>query len=55
MHVCIICIHIHMDFCSLDSEYDAIQCTLVDCPGHASLIRTIIGGLYYNIFILLNS
>lgn len=24
--------------------YDAIQYTLVDCPGHASLIRTIIGG-----------
>lgn len=23
---------------------DEIQCTLVDCPGHASLIRTIIGG-----------
>ena len=26
------------------SEYDRIQYTLVDCPGHASLIRTIIGG-----------
>ena len=25
-------------------EYDAIQFTLVDCPGHASLIKTIIGG-----------
>eukprot|EP00566_Odontella_aurita_P023532 CAMPEP_0113595462 /NCGR_PEP_ID=MMETSP0015_2-20120614/39719_1 /TAXON_ID=2838 /ORGANISM="Odontella" /LENGTH=206 /DNA_ID=CAMNT_0000502719 /DNA_START=191 /DNA_END=808 /DNA_ORIENTATION=- /assembly_acc=CAM_ASM_000160 len=24
--------------------YDALQITLVDCPGHASLIRTIIGG-----------
>ena len=24
--------------------YDVIQFTLVDCPGHASLIRTIIGG-----------
>lgn len=24
--------------------YDKIQFTLVDCPGHASLIRTIIGG-----------
>ncbi|XP_062504162.1 selenocysteine-specific elongation factor-like isoform X2 [Corticium candelabrum] len=24
--------------------YDSIQYTLVDCPGHASLIRTIIGG-----------
>ncbi|XP_065903267.1 selenocysteine-specific elongation factor-like isoform X2 [Dysidea avara] len=23
---------------------DVLQCTLVDCPGHASLIRTIIGG-----------
>lgn len=25
-------------------KYDALQITLVDCPGHASLIRTIIGG-----------
>jgi selenocysteine-specific elongation factor len=25
-------------------DYDSIQFTLVDCPGHASLIRTIIGG-----------
>ena len=24
--------------------YDSVQFTLVDCPGHASLIRTIIGG-----------
>ena len=24
--------------------YEKIQYTLVDCPGHASLIRTIIGG-----------
>ena len=24
--------------------YDILQFTLVDCPGHASLIRTIIGG-----------
>ena len=24
--------------------YDRMQITLVDCPGHASLIRTIIGG-----------
>lgn len=24
--------------------YDVLQFTLVDCPGHASLIRTIIGG-----------
>ncbi|VDP15837.1 unnamed protein product [Soboliphyme baturini] len=26
------------------SNYDLIQFTLVDCPGHASLIRTVIGG-----------
>ncbi|XP_078517868.1 selenocysteine-specific elongation factor isoform X2 [Lissotriton helveticus] len=26
------------------SGYNSLQCTLVDCPGHASLIRTIIGG-----------
>ncbi len=24
--------------------FDEVQVTLVDCPGHASLIRTIIGG-----------
>ncbi len=28
----------------LDAGYDQVQYTLVDCPGHASLIRTIIGG-----------
>lgn len=27
-----------------DCGYSALQFTLVDCPGHASLIRTIIGG-----------
>lgn len=27
-----------------DRLYDSLQFTLVDCPGHASLIRTIIGG-----------
>lgn len=26
------------------SGYDKLQFTLVDCPGHASLIKTIIGG-----------
>lgn len=25
--------------------YSQLQFTLVDCPGHASLIRTIIGGV----------
>ncbi len=25
--------------------YEELQFTLVDCPGHASLIRTIIGGV----------
>ena len=29
---------------ALRADYDEIQYTLVDCPGHASLIRTIIGG-----------
>lgn len=28
----------------VDSKYKHIQYTLVDCPGHASLIRTILGG-----------
>uniref|UniRef100_T1IQA6 Selenocysteine-specific elongation factor n=1 Tax=Strigamia maritima TaxID=126957 RepID=T1IQA6_STRMM len=27
-----------------NTKYDELQVTLVDCPGHASLIRTIIGG-----------
>jgi selenocysteine-specific elongation factor len=27
-----------------DAPFDSLQFTLVDCPGHASLIRTIIGG-----------
>jgi hypothetical protein len=27
-----------------DAPFDKVQFTLVDCPGHASLIRTIIGG-----------
>jgi selenocysteine-specific elongation factor len=27
-----------------ERDYDFLQFTLVDCPGHASLIRTIIGG-----------
>lgn len=29
---------------SAGQRYDSLQFTLVDCPGHASLIRTIIGG-----------
>lgn len=29
---------------SLAASYSAVQFTLVDCPGHASLIRTVIGG-----------
>lgn len=29
---------------SIGERYDSLQFTLVDCPGHASLIRTIIGG-----------
>jgi selenocysteine-specific elongation factor len=28
----------------LQHHYNELQFTLVDCPGHASLIRTIIGG-----------
>ncbi len=27
-----------------DQPYTEVQVTLVDCPGHASLIRTVIGG-----------
>ena len=30
----------------VDSGYEHVQFTLVDCPGHASLIRTIIGGQF---------
>lgn len=31
-------------------QYDSLQFTLVDCPGHASLIRTIIGGKVLLVF-----
>lgn len=31
---------------SLKSDYDVIQFTLVDCPGHASLIRTVVAGAH---------
>lgn len=31
-------------FPPLNKTYDRVQYTLVDCPGHSSLIRTIIGG-----------
>lgn len=30
---------------SNDKQWEALQFTLVDCPGHASLIKTIIGGM----------
>jgi selenocysteine-specific elongation factor len=29
-----------------DDDESLVQFTLVDCPGHASLIRTIIGGIH---------
>lgn len=32
----------HLDH--LKPKYEKLQFTFVDCPGHASLIRTIIGG-----------
>jgi len=32
------------DDAAITERYDLMQVTLVDCPGHASLIRTIIGG-----------
>lgn len=34
-----------------DSNYNQLQITLVDCPGHASLIRTIIGGKLLSLFV----
>ncbi|KPI83478.1 putative selenocysteine-specific elongation factor [Leptomonas seymouri] len=27
-----------------EAKLEKVQCTLVDCPGHASLIRTVVGG-----------
>lgn len=33
-------------FTSTDTGYDTVQFTLVDCPGHASLVRTIVGGAH---------
>lgn len=38
---------------ALKGLYDKVQFTLVDCPGHASLIRTIIGGAQIIDFMLL--
>ena len=37
-----------------NSNYNQLQITLVDCPGHASLIRTIIGGKLKSIEIKYN-
>ncbi|XP_026204006.1 selenocysteine-specific elongation factor [Anabas testudineus] len=34
----------HLRDIGKQQQYDSLQFTLVDCPGHASLIRTIIGG-----------
>ncbi|XP_074522424.1 selenocysteine-specific elongation factor [Halichoeres trimaculatus] len=34
----------HLRGSEAKQPYDSLQFTLVDCPGHASLIRTIIGG-----------
>ena len=34
------------------SNYEKVQFTLVDCPGHASLIKTVIGGFILLIFII---
>ena len=31
-------------FSSIGKGYQTLQFTLVDCPGHASLIKTVIGG-----------
>ena len=33
-------------FPGIDTGYDTVQFTLVDCPGHASLVRTIVGGAH---------
>lgn len=35
-----------------DADNQKLVFTLVDCPGHASLIRTIIGGLSAFLFVL---
>ena len=32
------------EYLKANTTYNQLQITLVDCPGHASLIRTIIGG-----------
>ncbi|XP_074655372.1 selenocysteine-specific elongation factor-like [Tubulanus polymorphus] len=34
----------HLEQAAASDGYDKLQFTLVDCPGHASLIKTIIGG-----------
>ena len=38
----------HLD----NSKFEKLQYTLVDCPGHASLIKTIIGGNIMCVIIL---
>jgi len=41
------CVAVPSHLRSEDDADDAfVQFTLVDCPGHASLIRTVIGGCY---------
>lgn len=35
----------------ISNDYDKIQFTLVDCPGHGSLIRTILCGLLRNFYL----
>jgi selenocysteine-specific elongation factor len=37
----------------IEVPYSGLQVTLVDCPGHASLIRTIVGGAQIVDFIVL--
>ena len=38
------CLQVPLPAHVAQQPFDEVQLTLVDCPGHASLIRTIIGG-----------
>ena len=42
--VCAVCVCVCVCALCAGQGYEEVQVTLVDCPGHASLIRTIIGG-----------
>lgn len=45
-------LNLNNDDSKTSTQYDKVQFTLVDCPGHASLIKTIIGNTHFFVFLL---